>query len=148
MFKLVFYNIFDRQLLNILFGFVPLNLSDASKSETTVYTGWPKHFWKNPYITPYIFRANTYNPYIFWKKCSFEKKSVQTVHLRKIKPFLKKHTSKLNFSSSIFHSLSFMFMYEGLNFFSRCSHNIAFKSICKNYLHTYYIYIITSKLGW
>ena len=77
----------------------------------------------------------------------FEKESVKTEHLRKIKPFLKKHTPKFNFSCWNFYSLSFVFMFEGLNFFSITSPYIAFKLSLKNYLHTY-IYRVSQKKVW
>ena len=46
----------------------------------TCHTGWPKLFWKNPYI----FRKNPYNLYNFRKKSvqsvQFLKKTVQSIH--------------------------------------------------------------------
>ena len=64
----------------------------------------------------------------------YEKKFELTVLLKKIRPFLKK-----THQNSIFHSLFFVFMCEGLHFFRRSSHYIAFKSICKKLPS--YIYI-------
>ena len=98
----------------------------------------------------FLRKKNPYNPCNFWRKkirTIFEKESVKTEHLRKIKPFLKKHTPKFNFSCWNFYSLSFVFMFEGLNFFSITSPYIAFKLSLKNYLHTY-IYRVSQKKVW
>ena len=61
----------------------------------------------------------------FWKKflqsVQFLKKSVQIVHLRKIKPFLKTHTSKFNFSFIIRWAVITLLLNQSV----------------KNYLHTY-----------